>query len=381
MILTISDTKMSRFIIRPATSLDNASLCELAHSPILGQVSLSLEQHPNYFVGAGIKNETVEIYICRDKDREEKAVGMFSIGKRNVYIDRQLKEIRYFSDLRIAPEYQGSRLLFSMNEHLRKLGILRPGEFFQTMIFEENSAIEELIRKKRPEVLRRLNLPTYHPFGKYHLYIIGLGKKRAINCLGIKIRRATLADIPAMQHFFERETKRKLCYPSYNFSQLERSYYQGLTIGDYFLAYRGDELVGITGTWDQRAFKQTRVVGYEGSLKWGRPILNLVSQSLTGFRLPPVGEQVNGFYLHTLVIQENNPLILQALTEHIYQAYQETDFDFFVTGLFENDSLTKSFDSFTGKRIIEGKHYLITFDEQELPFSDQECFYLEAARI
>ena len=100
---------------------------------------------------------------------------------------------------------------------------------------------------------------------------------------GVALRPATRADLPAMQAFFDREAPRRNGYPVYDMQKMAAGdpYYAGLSVGDYVLALKGEQIIGMLAGWNQKKYKQTRIVGFKPAIKVLRPLYNLyVSLSL-----------------------------------------------------------------------------------------------------
>jgi hypothetical protein len=63
----------------------------------------------------------------------------------------------------------------------------------------------------------------------------------------------------------------------------------GIMESDVCVVRRAGRIVGAAALWDQRAFRQIVIDGYEGALQWARPLLN-VAASVTGMlTLPAMG--------------------------------------------------------------------------------------------
>ena len=372
---------MARFFVRPADLTDNESLCRLSQVPMDGQISLALERLPDFFAGAKVQNESVEVNLCCDRHKGEQIVAVFSIGRRQVFLGGQVRWVRYLSDVRILPAYRGYAPLAMINHHIRSKEDRQSSETVQSVIFSDNIAMREMIRRRSPKSLRRMQRLWFYDLGGYRTSAISLAAKARSHRYRYDIRRATAGDSSSMQAFFDEEARNKEFYPAYDFSRLADPYYTALEIGDFYLAFDKGTLVGITGIWDQQSFKQIRIAAYNGALRWFRPILNVASQHLTGFSLPPPGTTLSCFYLHTIVTQGNSPVIFRDLVERIYAEYRGGSYAYFVCGLFEHDPLSQVIDSLDSRRDIRGRHYQVAAREIGDVLRPDQPMYLEAARI
>ena len=371
---------MSRFFVRPASEVDNQALCELSKIPLEGQISLSLERCPDFFAGAMVQNEAVEVNLCCDRSQGNRIAAVFSTGRRQQFVDGQIAWVRYLSDVRILPEYQGRRPLRMINDHIIAREQSQPSAVVQSVMFSDNRAMNGVIRRRLSRIVR----PEYLWF-----YDLGIYRTSAVSlATGIRrhhcqhtVRRAEPDDITAMQSFFDAEAPGKQLYPRYRFDQLDEPQYSGLKIGDYFLACDGEEIIGITGIWDQHLYKQTRIAGYSGTLRWSRPIVNVLSRATTGFSLPPPGTELRYFYLHTIVTKENSVAIFRDLVTHIHSSYRGGDYMYFLCGLFTHDPLLRVLDEFRSRRDVTAQHYQVSSNELQRPLSPEMPLYVEAARI
>ena len=345
-----------------------------------GSIQLALERSPDYFRAAEVQNNLVEIVLCCDRQANGNVAGIASLGRRQVFLSGEPVWVRYLSDLRIVSEYRGMRLARLFAEYIREAEIQTPARLMQSIVFSDNIDILRF-EKSSDRPIPGMDFLWCHKLGNYRTSAVKLassGRRHQPSC---EIRRATETDVPEMQKFFDAEASRKDFYPAYHFDQLHNAYFDGLKIGDFFLARQSDELVGITGVWDQTHMKQTRIAGYSGIIRWFRPLLNIASQAITGFALPPPGTQIRSFYLHTIVTRNNEPEIFQDLVEHIHDAYLNGSYSFFVCGLFEDDALIRVLDSFKARRDVLGAHYQVDIEKIVNPHCPTGSMYIEACRI
>ncbi len=352
--------------IRFATAKDSEALCALLeNSPMGEQIRLTFERRPDYFLGAAVQAEEPIVVVGED-DKTGDLFGVFAAGSRRVFVNGEERKVRYLSDLRIDSSHRGGTWLARGYRFLRR-EVLDGDELAQTLILSDNAAVRQILTS------RRGGLPGYFPAGEYLTYFLS-GTVTAANAGAWEVRQARPEDVGGMQRFFDREARRKQYYPCYRFEDLDTSsYYRGQSIADYWLAFEGEELCGILGTWDQSEFRQTRIQAYHGAIRYARPFLNLVS-SVT---FPDPGEVLPMRYLHTAVTKDNRPEILEALLSSILS--QEPRFPgYWVLGLDAADPLNAAL-SRCRKRVFRGGHYGVSFgDAPDLP---EGPFYFEAARI
>ena len=368
--------KSSRFQITLAQPDDNKDICRLFRIPFAGEISLAMEREPDYFVGARIQYEQPETYICRERSNNRIA-ACFSVGRRNVFLNGRKTLLRYHSDLRIDPDYQKSSVLFDICFYFKE-HIFLPEGFSQTIVFADNQIMNALIDFKRHKRLHS-TIPFYVAHSKYVTHTIAL-KRMTFKNPSYVVRRACEEDISTMQEFFDREARLKQFYPCYDFAKISTEYYCSLPLENYFLVFEKGQLVGLAGIWDQKDFKQTRVVQYSSRLSFLKPFLNILSSTYGGFLLPDEGAKLNALILHSIVVKNNSAEIFKHLYEAIHQYSQKQNFKYMICGLDEQDALNKVFKGYT-KREVRGTHYLVSYDEDCLAKINKGISYIEVARI
>jgi len=363
----------TRFEIRPAQASDSAALMELIHqTPQEGKVHLNFERYPDFFHATHVTTTEPDVWIMIDH-KNTKLAGSFSIGKREVYVAGQKRSTRYGNDLRIHKDYQGGRTLLRMFKKYREL---MQDEWMQTVILEENKASINSVGSGR------LGLPTYYQAGQFLTHMVDLPKKQH-SVTHHSIRRASDNDRDTMQAFFDLHASGKEFYPCYDFSKIGSAcpYYRGMKLSDFFLAYEDDLLVGISGVWDQKAFKQTRFVAYQGSMKILRYLNNLNSKLFGGLQLPRAGSLSNYLSLHSILCKENSVAIFTDLLRYILNSYQETQYEALIFGFDKRDPLHQACQGLKGHQLVSN-HYLASYGADPAEdFDKSRLFYLEPCRL
>lgn len=362
------------FQIHRALASDNADLCAIFRAtPMQGSISVAFEREPDYFAGAKVQNIHLDIFLGRDS-KTGRVPGLFSVGHRPVYLNGQRKDVRYFCDLRIRPEYRNGTLLARGYRYINK-HIMQGAEFAQTVIVADNIPALDML------LSGRASLPRYLPYGNYNTFAVSLRQKFKQYDQSLKIRRAGKKDIVRMQSFMLRQAIHKQFFPVYDLNQIgQHAYYQAQNIEDYWLAFHGSELVGMLGVWDQKTYKQSRIVHYSRSMQWLRPVLNRMQFLSQGFYLPSVGSLLNYFTVHTILTQDNDAEVLRSLLHAIGVQYAD-QYDYFLLGLDAKDALTQALRSLQ-KRVFRGRHFLVTYGDQDPREQlNPGPFYIEAARL
>ncbi|MDC0157061.1 hypothetical protein OAK38_04795 [Verrucomicrobia bacterium] len=357
--------------LKRANPADNPGLCDVfANTPMEGAIWINQDRRPDFFHGAAVQSESPEVFVLR-KEEETGLNAVFAVGRRNVFVNGRSREIQYLSDLRIVSGHRGGSNLARGFQFLRH-EVLKNDEFAQTLVLSENEKALDLLTS------RRCGLPGYFPCGEYEYYLIGL---RHLPSSRFQVRRATPRDVSLMQEFFDREAPRKQFFPVYRFDELDGSaYYRDVKLENFFLAWAGDELVGLLGAWDQGNYKKILIRGYAGGLKWLRPWLNAFSRLRGGIELPAPGALQRALYLHCAVCRENDPDILTSLIREAQSGFAGQGYHHAALGLDRRDPLREALAGFRTMNFA-GRHFLVTFGDDPRSTLDHQMFYFEAARI
>lgn len=373
-----------RYNIRCAEPEDSVALLELFNNtPQEGSIRLNFERKPNFFHATGVVTSDSEVWLMEDT-QENRLVGSFSIGKRDVYVNGKKRSTRYGSDLRIHPSYAGGRTLFRL---FKKYKELMQDEWMQTVILDENKASIDTVSSGR------LTLPTYHNVGQFITHMVALNKSHPAPRK--PVRRATPDDIEIIQNFYDTHAKNKEFYPHYDFSRIgsNDAYYRDLKISDYFLQFEKNELVGVAATWNQKAFKQTRFLSYHGSMKVLRHINNISSKFFGGMNLPRAGQLANYINVHSVLIKDNQPTVFKNIILRILAEYRPNknknithNFDAIIVGFEKRDPLHSALKNIKS-HTLTSNHYLASYGEKPEYLRHQEkqdssnLFYLEPSRL
>lgn len=352
-----------------------AILSLLSGTPQPGAVSLTFERAPDYFHGAAISCEQPEVFVLRSASSASSAiVGVFDIGTRQLYINGELKAVRYFHDLRLAPSVRGSRALGLVFQTTRSL--MQDDDLFQAVVLDENRLFLNAMLKPRK------TMPNLAVKGRIETSLIyGRGSRRH-RSRAIDVRQATNADIPAMQALIDREGPRRQYFHHHDLSRLSQQhpFYRGLKVEDFYLIHAGGELLGMAGTWDQKIFKQTRIAGYSKPVRISRPLYNTWARIAGGLPLPRPGQCFSYLTLHTLIVRDQDPGLLRVLINELL-AGSAGDYDALACGFFTSDPLNRATDPFP-RRTLLSHHFVGSWNRKRRPELDSELVpYADIARL
>ncbi|WP_328185880.1 hypothetical protein [Marinobacter sp. OP 3.4] len=346
---------------RPDDNGDILSL--LSSNPQPGAISLSFERSPNYFHGAAISAEDPDVYILRTPETDARStLGIFNIGTRRLFINGELRRVRYLHDLRLDPRVRGTRALGMAFQTTREL--MTEDELFQAVVLEENhSFLATMMRPRRmmPDLTARGSIETSLIHGR---------ASRKFRSPSVEIRPATLDDLPAMQALLDEEGPRRQFFHYHDLDELRdpSPWYRALSVSDYYLIFEDGALAGLAGTWDQKPFKQTRVAGYSKPVRLSRPLYNVWARVTRGMPLPRVGGCLSYLTLHTVVIRDHNRALLQMLINALLQG-PGRHYDALACGFFTADPLSHGPRAFP-RRTLLSHHFIGTWSRDHRPWID-----------
>lgn len=365
---------MSRYCVREGRAGDNDGLLRLLAVPQPASGAwLAFERAPDYFRSAAVMHETLDVLVA-EREGDNALVGMGSMGWRELWLNGRRERVRYAADLRVAEECQGSRLVFYMNRGVRER--LGDSGWYQSVILEGNARSQQTLEGGRA------GLPHYRPDVGLETWTV-TGRRRAAAPSGLQCRVATLADVPAMNSFVATRAVEYQFLPAYDFAALATGnpYYRGLTLADFLLLTDANGLRGLVGIWDQKSFKQTRIIAYHPLLAMLRPLYNLWAHLSGGLVLPPAGAALNYLVLHSPLTAPDDQVAFDALLDAAWEAVRARGAAAMVLTLSDPDPRRQSLARFR-HRALRGRHYLVAFSDAAMPVLDAGLIpYFECGRL
>ncbi|GAA3956893.1 hypothetical protein [Allohahella marinimesophila] len=360
--------------VRSAQLEDSQAILELfRRTPQAGKITLNFERSPCYFHSAHVSCEQPDVFVAEEHD-SGRIVGVGNIGQRRLHVNGRPRYVRYAHDLRVEPTYRGGHVLFDLYRQIPESDY--QNGWLQAVILADNEPYLKAVAKHRP------GLPRFLPYGMIETSLLFGSRLARKPNTGLNIRQAKVEDLGVMQAFWDDEGPKKQFFPCYQFEQLARSepYFRALRPQDYWLAFDGESLVGIIGTWDQKAFKQTLVLAYTHGLQTLRHLYNLQNQLRGGPRLPQPGGQLVYLTLHSMLVKDNDPTIFKALLDTIH-ASMGRHYDALVCGLFEQDALRPVLEKFR-RETIRSQHFILAHSgDPRLGLNGRLTPYVDAARL
>ena len=326
---------MKDVTVRLATQDDDADIRRLlATNPMPGQLEVRYEREPDYFLGCGPMGYICQVVIGRQQANDE-LVGLACRSTRPLYINGQREEVGYLSQLRIDGHYRGRWMLPLGYRYMGDLHADGRVSGYITTIIEDNvQAIGLLVDKARGSI------PIYRQVTHLHTLALFLRRRRALPASSLELSRGSLAELDNIVAFLNRHGMSKQFYPVYAIDDfVDSPITRGFAVDDLFLAWRGGELAGVIGLWDQSSYKQTVVEAYSGALGRLHSLYSLGLRVAGAKPLPSPGQPIRFAYASFICIKDDDAdvfgLLLQAI---VIEAYRR-GYAYLMVGLAEPDPL------------------------------------------
>lgn len=361
--------------IRLGTEADNPKIHDLiAKITMPGPAEMCFQRQPDFFVGSRVIGDEFIIAVADDDERPDVLAGLTVISGHDMYISGKKRRLYYSGDTRVDPHYRRRGIasaLFAEQKKFRTTEDLMHG-----IVLKDNTAPLEAASHIKDGVLFRFWVS--HTIETSFIFVRPIQPRIPA---GVTLRAATPADLPAMQAFFDSEAPRRNGYPVYDFDKLAKGdpYYAGLKVSDYVLALKGDKIVGMLAGWDQKAYKQTRIMGFKPAVRVLRPLYNLYVSLAGGFKLPPAGGVLNYLTLYNILIAHDDAAIYQALIDWV-MAHAGQKYDALATAVTHGDPLVEVPRGYKRQKLISS-HFWLSYGDDPRPGIDNRPLYVELGRL
>jgi len=341
-----------------------------------GAMRVAFEREPSFFAAAKIQGNVHQTGFVRDSSTGQ-IIGMGTRSIAEAFINGEAAPLGYLSDLRLDSRYRNRTLVARGYRMLRELHQDGRAQLYNTVIFSDNKTALRTIAQGRA------GLPTYHDCGLLHCPGINIGRRKPQIPFDGEIIRGSTGLLPEIVECLNRNNQRKQFAPYHRVEDfLPHGRWRGFQPDNFHVATRGKRIIGVIGKWDQRRFKQTRVIGYQGHLRSLQPMLNALPRIFGTPRLPKPGSVLAYFYASFAAIDGDDLAIFRALLREIYNDALTGEFDYFLIGLHERDPLRAGLNDYSLTPFF-GRLFCVCFenDEPELRRLDERCPYIEIATL
>ena len=367
------------WLIRASCPADNTQLLALVASAMPSSgLMLSLSRQPDYSLACQAAFMQSETWVIVAAAQPEQVVGMYTLSARPCYVEGQVEMLRYLGDFRIDPSVRGQKLSRLIMRHLRTR---MPERFYaQAVVLADNKVAKQTLHHPHQDFVSHYTDQTL-----YTMTMTGCHQMPQVQQPEAKWthRMATAADVPMMNGFVQSMAAYFNFLPSYDFTELvaQSPYWQGLCIDDFSLVFQGQTLVGLYGLWDQKAFKQTRVVSYHPLIALIRPLYNIWARHNQRLVLPAKGELLHYLMLHSPLCKPDQVELFDYMVRSAFMQSTQRGVSALCYSLVEQDP-RRIVQARHHGNVIRGVHGFYSFGANPAPHVDAgRLTYLECGRI
>lgn len=327
--------------VRLAGPADDAALCRLFEGVTMeADLSLAVERTPEFFALYRLQGGPWRTWLAEVDGALE---GVATLLARPAWVDGALTTVGYAGDLRLSPRIRGGFFLGrvygpTLREGFQALGC----EVATTAIISSNQAAIRALVARSPRFPEK---PVYRPWRRFAITNLHFTRARRPRPTSLEVRTAEERDLPAIAAFLERDHRARPFGYDLSEARLRQRLrdWPGLTLERFYLAWRGDELRGVTAIWDPDPVKRFRVLAYRGGLRWVKRAFNLGALFLRYPPLPPPGQALRYGYLTHLSIADEDPATMAALLDRVYCDLRRSGLHMLTVSLLEDDPLAPAF--------------------------------------
>lgn len=345
-----SNGRMSEFVFDLATPADDPAIRRLlANNPVPGQVTVTYEREPDYFLGCGTMGRFCQVLVARRQPSGEIA-AVATRTTRPLFVNGQIEEVGYIGQLRVDERFRGRWLVSGGFRYFRYLHADGRVAGYITTIIEGNTQAQGLLVERA-----RRHFPVYREVDRLCTVAIilrkpifqlhrtrGLGRKLLPLRPTLEIHPASPTDLLAIVAFLQQHGATKQFFPVYTEADFCNSPTTlGFRFEDFVVARQRGEIVGVMGLWDQSSFKQTVVWAYNDALRRLRPLYNGWLRLRGAQPLPAPGQPIHFAYASFICIAENDPDIFGILLQNVYNLAVERGYAYLMVGLSIHDPLLR----------------------------------------
>jgi len=364
------------FEFRLAREEDDRELRELLRDiEMSGDISLSFEREPNYFVASYCANLKSQTMLVVDREKAS-IVGVASRAIRYAYVDGIKSKIGYLSNLRGKKEVRNALLLARGYKFLKKLHGDDEVNFYISTIFSDNNVAQNILTSQRA------GLPIYQERGNIttgFISLMGRHKFHAPQVVRFSESTQSIEEVVEFINAYNAKFQYAPCYSVEDF--VGKNKLVGFSTDELYLYIREGKIAGVMGAWNQTSFKQVQVNGYSKTYQYLRPLYNLYAKLKGVPPLPPIGSYIQNIYGSFIAIEDNDREVFHALLNSIKERWSNRGFSYIAIGFHEKHPLHGELLKSLSQK-LESVLYEVYWDEGEVVLPKERFVpYVEIATL
>ena len=326
------------------TEKDDAALRAVLHNtPMGGSIRLKFVREPSFFGIKHLEGPFHQTIVGRDKNTG-KIFGVTNRSIRDLFVNGSVQKIGYLSLMRMIKEYQTGFPAIRGYQFCRELHKDLRTKFYLTSIMEDNQIAIKLLKSG----VR--GLPRYQEYTRFCTRSIPIRSKprKVKRPSSFSISKCSVNDKKILITFLNEYGKNHQFYPNWTIDTLfHHDYTPGLKESDMLIARKKDKIVGCMAMWDQRAFRQTIVCGYQNGLSRVTWLVNSTARIFGYPQLPRTNAELKSCFISHVAIEGNDPEIFKMLLIHCHNTLIESEVEYMVVGFSDfhpfNNNVTSIF--------------------------------------
>ncbi|WP_180007878.1 MULTISPECIES: GNAT family N-acetyltransferase [unclassified Acinetobacter] len=367
----------TKFAVRNATVEDDEQLMKISAETVPSNgITLSYERHPSYLAASHAQYNRPDLKVVVPVDDPSIVIAMMNLGWRYCYINGQPDLMRYVADLRMNPAYRGAKVMRLLMDYLHDE--IPQDTIFESVVLNDNIVAASILHHERS------GFPLPYFYDEIRTFTVSQAvKPKTFNQYQFKTLTAERVD--EANDFILKMKDHYNFLPSYDFNALvdgQNPFWACLNLDDFYLIYdQHNQLVGLYGLWNQKSFKQTRVIDYSRSLKLMKPFYNAYASVRGVLLLPKIHGTFDYLMLHSPLCHPEHLDVFASLIFHAKQQTKQRGKETYCITLAEKDPRIEWMKN-TTSHVLKAKHYFHSFKANPYAaFDRKRISYFEVGRI
>jgi hypothetical protein len=292
-----------------------------------GRISLLYSRRPSVLDSLNREGSPVEVYLAEEDD----LAGVGACAVNEMKIQGEIRRTAYLFSFRMNKNTPSALRHFREGYafHFSRMKELGIGDCFTTILEDNKPAIQLLEKKRRA-------MPHYDYQGDIITLTLktgGMGKLPKGWTLGIPKEE----DLDEMLQFYDEQMDRYSYAPQLKKEELLKGHSCPHYSNFRLMRDSRGSILAMGAIWDQRNYKQYTVMGYQGLVKYIRPLTPMIFPFFGYPGLPRKGSVLKMFSLAFCLCKDSHSTIFMEFLGEIRR--QTRGFDCLTIGLHEKDPL------------------------------------------